>query len=47
MLAWTLEIIQFIRYPIQMDRTEKSNFLGEKFDFGTCNMMAILSLEMV
>ena len=33
LLAWTLEIIQFIRYPIQMDRTEKSNFFGEKVDF--------------
>ena len=30
LLAWTLEIIQFIRYPIQMDRTKGSNFLGEK-----------------
>ena len=33
LLAWTSEIIKFIRYPIQMDRTERSNFLGEKVDF--------------
>jgi hypothetical protein len=33
LLPWTSEIIQFIRYPIQMDRTERSNFLGEKADF--------------
>ena len=30
LLAWTSEIIQFIRYPIQMDRTERSNFFGGK-----------------
>ena len=30
LLTWTLEIIQFIRYPIQMDRTERSNFFGGK-----------------
>ena len=30
LLAWTSEIIQLIRYPIQMDRTERSNFLGGK-----------------
>jgi hypothetical protein len=29
-LAWTSEIIQFIRYPIQMDRTERTNFFGGK-----------------
>ena len=27
---WTLEIIPFIQHPIQMDRTERSNFLGGK-----------------
>ena len=30
LLAWTSEIIQFIRYPIQMDRTERSKFFGGK-----------------
>ena len=30
LLAWTSEIIQFIQYPIQMDRTERSNFFGGK-----------------
>ena len=29
-LAWTTEIIQFIPYPIQMGRTERSNFFGGK-----------------
>ena len=33
LLTWTLEKIDFIRYPIQMDRTERSDFLGEKVDF--------------
>jgi hypothetical protein len=27
---WTLEIIPFIQYLIQMDRTERSTFLGGK-----------------
>ena len=27
---WTSDIIQFIRYPIQMDRTESSNYSGRK-----------------
>ena len=30
LLTWTSKIIQFIRYPIQMDRTERSNFFGGK-----------------
>ena len=30
---WTAEIIQFIRYLIQMDRTEVRFFLGENVDF--------------
>ena len=33
LLAWTSEIIQFIWYPIQMDRTERSIFGGKRLTF--------------
>ena len=42
MLAWTSEIIQFIRYSVQMDRTKRSNFLGEKVDFLYLSNFAIV-----
>ena len=40
LLAWTSEIIQFIRYPIQMDRTERSNF----FWGGKCWLFIVIQL---
>jgi hypothetical protein len=30
---WTLEIIPFIQYPIQINRTERSKILGKMFVF--------------
>ena len=43
LLIWTAEIIQFILYSIQMDRRERSNFLGKRLIL----VMAIFPLEMV
>jgi hypothetical protein len=36
---WTLEIIPFIRYLIQMDRTERVSFFG-----GKCLLLIVIQL---
>ena len=42
LLTWTLEIIQFIRYSIQMDMTKRSIFFVEKCDISQLSNFAVM-----